>query len=279
MKPVAFDIVRACSVAEATRLLVGADGAAKVVAGAQSLGPMLNLRLVQPAVLVDVTGIPELTRVEEDDESVTLGACITSGNVEDRRVPERGLAMLCAVATRTAYRAVRNRGTIGGNVCHADPAADWVSALCALGAQCLITGPAGPRRMPIEAFLTGAFENALGPGELLDALRIPRLSPGACWGYQKLCRRSGEFAMAIGAVVSDRARARFRAVIGAVGGKPIVVDDARALGSSTSVPATAFVADETAVLRLLDAAGLDDPAARRQHVVILQRALQQAASP
>jgi aerobic carbon-monoxide dehydrogenase medium subunit len=279
MKPAAFDFVRAGSVAEATRFLVEADGAAKVVAGAQSLGPMLNLRLVQPRVLVDITGIPALTRVEEDDEAVTLGACITTGNIEDGRVPNRGLPMLPAVAMRTAFRAVRNRGTIGGSVCHADPAADWVSALCALGAQCLIAGPAGSRRLPIEQFIAGAFETALRPGELLEAIRIPRLSPGGRWGYNKLCRRTGEFAMAIGAVLSDPARARFRVVIGATGGKPVVVDDARAVlkdGSPTRKP---FALDEAAVLRLLDQAGIADRVTRRQHIVVLQRAFDQAGVP
>ncbi|HEY3243313.1 MAG TPA: FAD binding domain-containing protein [Phycisphaerae bacterium] len=276
MKPAAFDFVRAGSVAEATRMLITADGAVKVVAGAQSLGPMLNLRLVQPRVLVDITGIPALTRVEEDDEAVTLGACITTGNIEDGRLPNRGLSMLSAVAMRTAYRAVRNRGTIGGSVCHADPAADWVSALCALGAQCLIAGPAGAHCMPIEQFVVGAFETALGPGELLEAIRIPRLSPGGRWGYNKLCRRMGEFALAIGAVLSDPARERFRAVIGATGGKPIIVTDARLLGHGGSSTGDAFAVDEAAVLRLLDQAGVVDPVARRQHVVVLQRAFDQA---
>lgn len=276
MKPAAFHFVRAGNVAEATRLLVDADGAAKVVAGAQSLGPMLNLRLVQPRILVDITGISSLTRVEEDDEAVTLGACITTSNIEDCRVPNRGLTILCAVATRTAYRAVRNRGTIGGSVCHADPAADWVSALFALGAQCLIAGPSGSRRLPIEQFVTGAFETALGPGELLEAIRIPRLSPGGRWGYYKLCRRTGEFAMAIGAVVSDPARERFRAVIGATGGRPIVVEDARVLRQGKASPAETFAVDEAAVLRLLGQGGVVDAIARRQHLVVLQRAFDQA---
>jgi len=279
MKPAAFDFVRAGSVAEATRFLVEADGTAKVVAGAQSLGPMLNLRLVQPRVLVDITGIPALTRVEEDDEAVTLGACITTGNIEDGRMPNRGLPMLSAIAMRTAYRAVRNRGTIGGSVCHADPAADWVSALCALGAQCLIAGPAGSRRLRIEEFIAGAFETALGPGELLEAIRIPRLAPGGRWGYDKLCRRTGEFAVAIGAVLHDPARARFRAVMGATGGRPLVIDDARVVRKNGSSPGAAFALDEAAVLRLLDQAGVVDPVARRQHIVVLQRAFDQVGPP
>ena len=126
MKPAAFDFVRATSIAEATRLLAEANGAARLIAGAQSLGPMLNLRLAQPRLLIDITGIPELTRIEDDDETVTIGACVTTANIEDGRLPGRGLDMLSTVAAQIAYRAVRNRGTIGGSLCHADPAADWV---------------------------------------------------------------------------------------------------------------------------------------------------------
>ncbi|HVO89434.1 MAG TPA: FAD binding domain-containing protein, partial [Casimicrobiaceae bacterium] len=128
MKPVDFEYARAHSIDHALRLLEDAHGEAKVVAGAQSLGPMLNLRLVQPRLLVDIAGIGELTRIEERPDAVVLGACVTSANVEDGRIPERGLRMLRAVATVTAYRAVRNRGTLGGSLCHADPASDWIAA-------------------------------------------------------------------------------------------------------------------------------------------------------
>jgi carbon-monoxide dehydrogenase medium subunit len=275
MKPAVFDMVRARSVAEACSLLAESEGRAKLVAGAQSLGPMLNLRLVQPSVLIDITGIPAMTRLEEDGDAITLGACITTGNIEDGRVPNRGLAMLAAVATGTAYRAVRNRGTIGGSVCHADPAADWVSALSTLGAQCLIAGPGGPRVLPIEHFIKGAFETALGPAELLEAIRIPRLSSEGRWGYAKLCRKVGEFAMSIGAVLHDPARGLARAVIGATNGRPIVVDNASALWRDNPSPSL----DQDAVLDLLDRHGIVDPVSRRQHAAVLKRAFDQAMQP
>jgi aerobic carbon-monoxide dehydrogenase medium subunit len=279
MKPVVFDVVRARSVTEAARLLVEVEGSARIVAGGQSLGPMLNLRLVQPSILVDVTGIPSMTRVEEDDEAVVLGACITAADVEDIRVPIRGLSMLPSVAMRTAYRAVRNRGTIGGSLCHADPAADWISALCALGAECLIVGLVGSRRVPVDQFVKGAFETALAPDEVLDAIRIPRVSPAGRWGYCKLCHKNGEFAMAIGAVMCDPTNERFRMVIGATQGRPIVVEDARELLYDRSRSQAAWILDQTAVLQLLDKKGILDPIARRHHVVMLQRALDQAIHP
>jgi carbon-monoxide dehydrogenase medium subunit len=272
MKPAAFEFVRASTLSEATTILLESDGAAKVVAGAQSLGPMLNLRLVQPRVLVDITGIAELTEIEDRDDAVTLGACITTANIEDGRLPGRGLQALSLVASRIAYRAVRNRATIGGSVCHADPAADWVPALCALEAECVISGPQGARRLAIEEFVTGAFESALAPGELLRGIRIPRLSSHGRWGYSKLCRKAGEFALAIGAVLDDRERGRFRAVIGATRGRPIIVTDARKVRRSDGTGL-----DEAPILRLFDQHGITDRAARRQHIAVLMRALDQAS--
>jgi CO/xanthine dehydrogenase FAD-binding subunit len=129
MKPAVFDYVRAGSIAEPTRLLAEANDAARLVAGAQSLGPMLNLRLAQPRILIDITGIRDLTRIEDADDTVVVGACVTTANIQDGRLPGRGLDTLPAFAANIAYRAVRNRGTIGGSLCHADPASDWVSML------------------------------------------------------------------------------------------------------------------------------------------------------
>jgi aerobic carbon-monoxide dehydrogenase medium subunit len=272
MKPAAFEFVRVGTLSEATAILLESDGAARVVAGAQSLGPMLNLRLVQPRILVDITGIAELTEIEDRDDAVTLGACITTANIEDGRLPGRGLQPLSLVASRVAYRAVRNRGTIGGSVCHADPAADWVSALCALEAECVIAGPQGSRRLAIEEFVTGAFENALAPGELLQGIRIPRLSSHGRWGYNKLCRKAGEFALAIGAVLDDRERGRFRMVIGATRGRPIVVMHAHEVRRADGTGL-----NEAAIMRLFDQHGLTDRAARCQHIAVLARALDQAA--
>jgi carbon-monoxide dehydrogenase medium subunit len=276
MKPAAFEFVRAGSLAEATRLLIDADGAARIVAGGQSLGPMLNLRLTRPRVLIDITGIPEITRVEDSQDAVTLGACVTTANIEDGRLPGRGLQALPAVAGQIAYRAVRNRGTIGGSLCHADPAADWVSALCALGAECLIAGAKGSRRLPVDQFVMGAYETALGPGELLEAIRIPRLSPRGRWGYNKICRKTGEFALAIGAVLRDSEPDRFRIVIGATRGRPIVVEDAHELRKAASTSDGAEALDETALLRLLDKNGIVDRIARRQHIAVLARAYDHA---
>lgn len=270
MKPAAFEFVRAGSIAEATRLLAETNGTARVVAGAQSLGPMLNLRLVQPRLLIDVTGVPDLTRVEDTADALTIGACITTANIEDRRVPLCGLEALPPIAMHIAYRAVRNRGTVGGSVCHADPASDWVSALCALGAECLIAGPAGGRRMPVDQFVTGAYETALVSGEILEAIRLPRLSANGRLGFYKVCRKAGEFALAIGAVLNDPERDQFRMVIGGTGGRPIVIEDAHGLKNPGGH------LDQDALARLMEARGIRSRVDRRQKEAAVERAYRQA---
>lgn len=270
MKPAKFEIVRPASLAEACQVLAQSDGAAKPIAGGQSLGPMLNLRLTQPGILVDITAIPELVRIEESDGVVTFGACVSTASIEDGLFPTGGLAMLPDVARRIAYRAVRNRGTIGGSLCHADPAADWMAALLALEGECLITGVTGSRAVPLGEFMQSAFEVRLDKGELLDAIRIPRTAAGAKWAYEKISRKTGEFALAIGAVLSDPERGVCRAVAGATDGRPIVIEDARTLGASSKGTAAAF--DQTAAARLLTEGGLREESARQFHVAALGRA-------
>ena len=194
MKPARFEYERPADIAGAIALLQREDIVVKIIAGGQSLGPMLNLRLAQPDLLVDITGIAELKRVEENSDAIVVGACVTHSDMEDARVPDVTHGALPAVARGIAYRAVRNRGTIGGSLAHADPSADWVASLAAIGADVLIRGPAGRRSLAIADFVTGVFEVALASGEMVEGVRIPRLSPTARWGYYKICRKTGELA-------------------------------------------------------------------------------------
>jgi carbon-monoxide dehydrogenase medium subunit len=249
MKAAAFELARPAGLAEAVSLL--ARPGASALAGGQSLGPMLNLRLARPALLVPIAHLAVLREVGETVASVTIGACVTQAAIADGRVPDIGMNLLACVAEGIAYRAVRTRGTIGGSLCHADPAADWVTVLTALGAEVLTTGD---RVLPLRDFIRGAFRTALDPGELLRAVRIPRLSPAARWGYVKACRKPGEFAHAMAAVLMDRGVTR--AVIGATGGAPIVLEG-------------------EAVTRAPDLPGLDAVDAHMQRVV-LGRAMAQA---
>jgi len=217
MKSHAFDYARPRDVAEALKLL--GDGG-KAAAGTQSLGPMLNLRVIQPELLVDLRFIPELKDVSEKSECTILGACVTHAQIEDGRVPDPTGGFMREVASNIAYRAVRNRGTVGGSLVHADPAADWPSTLTLLGATALIAGPGGRRELPIEKFLTGIFETALKEDELLVAVRIPKRSKAARYGYWKFCRKAGEFPQAIGGALQDPERKETRTVVGATDGAP-----------------------------------------------------------
>jgi aerobic carbon-monoxide dehydrogenase medium subunit len=263
MKSAAFDYARPKDIADALKLLATEE--ARPAAGTQSLGPMLNLRVVQPRLLVDLLHIQELKSFSEDRESVTLGACVTHADIEDGRVPDATGGFMRAIAANIAYRAVRNRGTVGGSLAHADPAADWPSALVALGATALISGKAGRRELHLDKFLTGVFETALGPGEILTAIRIPKRSARARYGYWKFCRKAGEFAQAIGAAMHDPERKEVRAVIGATGGAPFLISKAESL---IRKPET------HALLAAADAAGLGGDAYSRQlHAVALGRAV------
>ena len=139
MKPAPFDYARPSTLSDAIALL-RSEGSVKLLAGGQSLGPMLNLRLVQPDLLVDIAAVPELLRIETEGDGLLIGACVTHADIEDGRVPDPTGGALPAVAGAIAYRAVRNRGTIGGSLAHADPAADWPLALAALGADGRVLG-------------------------------------------------------------------------------------------------------------------------------------------
>jgi carbon-monoxide dehydrogenase medium subunit len=281
MKPVAFGYERPKTIDEASRLLANAPGA-KVIAGGQTLGPMLNLRLAQPDLLVDVTRIPELARVDDDGDAIVLGACVTHAAIEDRRVPDVTNGCLPTVARGIAYRAVRVRGTVGGSLAHADPAADWLSCFAALGAEVFVSGAEGRRRIGIQAFLRGAMNPDLRPGELVDGVRVPKLSQRTRTGFYKLCRKTGEFAEAIGMIVFDPDRGRRHFVAGATGGAPIVIDDLTGLfrgGSAEDLPPPAAFDVPAAEARLKELGLSDDAYELRIHAIALKRALERAHAP
>jgi aerobic carbon-monoxide dehydrogenase medium subunit len=278
VKPARFEYECPSDTAAAIALAARSDLMVKFIAGGQSLGPMLNLRLAQPDVLVDLTGIAELTQVEETADSVSIGACVTHADIEDGRVPDLAGGMLRNVARGIAYRAVRNRGTIGGSVAHADPSADWISCLAALGASVVVRSASGRRVVPIEEFMVGVFETVLRAGELVEAVAVPRLSSQAKWGFYKVCRKTGEFATAIGAVLFDPARSVCRAVIGAIESRPIVFAHARELFRGRPEAGLSSSFDPQPARAALAAAGMTDAIAQQIHLVALRRAIAQASA-
>jgi carbon-monoxide dehydrogenase medium subunit len=210
---------------------------ARIMAGGQSLGPMLNLRIAQPESVVSILQIPGLMDVSETATHVILGAAITHSQIEDGLTPDAGNKILSRIAANIAYRAVRNRGTIGGSLCHADPAADWVTTLLALNAEVLTSN----RAMALQDFLTGAFRTCLAPGEILTAVRIPKLGAEQKFGYYKSCRKPGEFAHAMAAILQTGTKNRI--VIGAMGGVPLVFEGFEA-EPTTIAPALATRASD-----------------------------------
>jgi len=278
MKPAPFAYERPKDLRAALGLMSQPDRTIKIIAGGQSLGPMLNLRLVQPDLVVDITGLAELKQASRTDDELVLGACVTHSDIEDARVPDVTRGAMQRVAAAIAYRAVRNRGTVGGSLSHADPAADWVTAFSALGAKVSLRSLSGVRQLAIEAFITGALESALASGEIVAAVHIPAMARSAKWGYFKSCRKTGEFAHAIGAVLIDPERATARVAIGALGGAPIVLADAAALFGGRVTADFDKTFDGAVADAMLAKAGLSQAADRHIHVTSLRRAIAEAAA-
>ncbi len=278
MKSAPFSYERPTDMRGALALMAQPNASVKIMAGGQSLGPMLNLRLAAPDMIVDITALSDLKRADTDNGDLVLGACVTHADIEDGRVADVTRGAMQRVASAIAYRAVRNRGTIGGSLSHADPSADWVSAFAALGAVLTLRRATATRQIAMADFVRGALETSLHPDEMIESIRIPALSATARWGYVKSCRKPGEFAHAIGAVLIDPEAATARVVIGAIEAAPIMLADASELfgGKITGEFKQRF--DARVADRLLAAAGLADAADRQIHVAILRRAVAEAAA-
>ena len=241
MKAAPVDYVRPRSLTEAIDLLVRTPGEAHVIAGGQSLVAMMNLRLSSPGLLIDIARLPELAVVSEDRDALTLGACVTHAAIEDGKVADPSYGLMPRVAAGLAYRAIRTRGTIGGSLALSDPAAEWPAVLTALDAEVVVCGPAGRRSLKCLEFTTGIFETKLAPDEIIESVRIPKLSANSRWGYIKFCRKAGEFANSLAVAVADLGRGYSRVVLGAANGTPLLLDDTARLllgGDRSESPST-----------------------------------------
>ena len=237
MKAPAFEYVRPQSLAEAVALLAQSSDEARVIAGGQTLLAMMNLRIAAPALLIDIARLPELAATTEDDDNAILGACVTHAMIEDGRVPDPSRGLMPHAAAGLAYRAIRNRGTIGGSLALADPAAEWPAVLAALDAKAGVRGPHGRRSLDCVELPSGIFETHLTEDEIIENVHIPKLSADARWGYIKLTRKSGEFANALAVAVADRRRGHVRVVLGAANGPPLILAEAsRALAETERDP-------------------------------------------
>ena len=213
MKPSAFEYIAAENLEQAVAALAG--GEAKILACGQSLVPMLNFRLLAPPVLVDITRIPGLDYVEEMDGGLRIGALTRHHTLETSTLVRDRFPVLHAAMAHVAHLAIRNRGTIGGSLCHGDPAAELPGLVLLLNGLLKTT----QRTIAAEDFFHGALTNALADDEILIEIQLPALPPQTGWGFEETARRSGDFALAaVGATLSvagDQISEARIAVIGA----------------------------------------------------------------
>jgi aerobic carbon-monoxide dehydrogenase medium subunit len=286
MKPPDFEYARPASVAEAVAQLAAANGDGKVLAGGQSLVPLLNFRLAAPTVLVDLNGIPELAFLETADGVLRIGAMTRMRTLELDPLVRHANPLLAAAARWVGHVQIRNRGTVGGSIAHADPAAE-VPAICVLlDAELVVSGPRGERRIPAGDFFAGFLTTALDDDEVLTEVRIPVAgSNGERWGFREFAHRRGDFALAGAAVTlagaPDGPIERARIAVFGTADRPVRASAieqqlvGRPMTEATFADAAAAIAEQLAA---------DDPrpdAAYRRTLTetMVRRALADAAAP
>jgi len=242
MIPAPFDYLRADSAAAAVALLDEHGDEAKVLAGGQSLLPLMKLRLAVPTVVVDASRATDLAYVRDDGEVLAIGAMTRHCDVAADETVRRHAPVLAHAASLVGDPQVRHRGTIGGSTAHADPSADVPTALLALGASYVLTGPNGTRTVPADDFAQGFLETVLAPDELLTEVRVPKQADG--WGYEKFTRRAIDWATVAVAAVR---RADGTTAVALANMAPTVVRASAveaALASGAGTQDAAAVADE-----------------------------------
>ncbi len=232
MKPALFDYVRPTSLEEAVSELAASDGEGKVLAGGQSLVPLLSMRLARPSVLIDLNRIGGLDYILAQDGTLRIGALTRHRSVELSADVRRCAPLVSEALRYVGHVTIRNRGTIGGSVAHADPAAELPSVLRALDAELVAVGPGGERVIPAAEFFLGYLTTALEPDEILSELRIPVQPPGVGVAVVELARRSGDFALVavFGAVtVQDGSCTSARLAVAGTSSEPVRASEAEAL--------------------------------------------------
>lgn len=205
MKAAAFDYVKAGSIEQVIDLLSRHGDDARVLAGGQTLMATLNMRLSEPALVIDITGLAALRGIERCGEVLRIGALATHSQIERSPLVARHAPLLVEAAPHIAHRAIRNRGTWGGSIAYADPAAEWPACLLALGGTVVAQGPAGERRIAADDFFTGLYTTALRPDEIVVAGEVPVAAPDGWSGMAQLARRHGDYAI-VGLAASARRR-------------------------------------------------------------------------
>jgi aerobic carbon-monoxide dehydrogenase medium subunit len=249
MKASAFAYARATSIGHALELLAAHGDKAKVLSGGQSLMPAMNLRLISPELIVDISEIRELRGITRSGDILSVGAL--TRHVDLLKSPEIAAhsPLLTKAVAHVAHPAIRNRGTIGGSLAHADPASELPACMLALDATIIVCGQAGERRIPATDFFKGIFETALLPDELLVAVELPVARADAAHFFHEFARRHGDYAiagLAARAIVKDGAFADLHMAFFAVGERPMLSNTVRELVDAAITPA--LMADVSAAL-------------------------------
>ena len=200
MKPSPFEYVRATSVADAVKALAAHGGRAKLLAGGQSLIPMMNFRLASPEVLIDIGSIASLASIEAGDRTLHIGAGTRHNTVLESALVRRHCPLLADAYSHVAHLTIRNRGTIGGNLCHHDPASEVPLVLTLLGAALVLTGPKGTRTVPADGFFLGMLETAIAEDEMMVRIDVPFQAAGEGWAFEEMSVRKGDYAIVCAAV-------------------------------------------------------------------------------
>lgn len=287
MKPAVFDYVSPTSLDEAVAALTSPDddiGDVKVLAGGQSLVPLLSLRLAQPGRIVDINGVDSLEEITESAGVLTIGALVRQRTAERSDVVRRACPLMAEAIPLIGHTAIRNRGTVGGSIAHADPAAELPTVAVCLDAELVAQGPGGERTIPAAEFFTGFFTTALAEDEILTAVRIRSAGPGTGAAYEEVARRHGDFAMAgVAAAVrlDGDAVAEARIAISGVGPAPVRASKAEAaLAGQAADDRTLAAAADAAVADLNPSSDLHGSAAYRKHIagVLIRRAVATATA-
>jgi carbon-monoxide dehydrogenase medium subunit len=240
MKASAFAYARATSVANALQLLVAHGDSAKVLSGGQSLLPAMNLRLISPELIVDIGGIAELRGITVSGGVLTIGALTRHADLLRSPDIAAHAPLLSEAIAHVAHPAIRNRGTIGGSLAHADPASELPACMLALNATIIISGPGGERRIAAEDFFTGIYQTDLSAQELLVAVELPVARKNAAHFFHEFARRHGDYAivgLAAQAMLEGDVLADLRLAFFAIGDRPVLAEAAARLVGSVVTPA------------------------------------------
>src|SRR5262245_21584099 len=283
MKPPAFDYLRATSLDQAIEALERAGGDGKILAGGQSLMPMLNFRLLRPSILIDINGIPGLDHIVEEEGHLRVGALVRHYKLETSPVIKANFPIVAAAMAHVAHLAIRNRGTIGGSLAHSDPAAELPMLCVLLRAKVKVRGSGVPRAIDAADFHVGALTMALKETELIEEIAFPYLPPGTGWGFEEVARRVGDFALlAMGATVTlgDGRVSEARVAITGVGETPLRMTAAAELlrGAQEPEPALLEAAADAVRKAIAPANDLHGSADYRRHLAgVLTRRVVRAA--